>query len=167
MRRLRLLTQSILTSFAKTVYANQSRVYRLWLVSPWISTLEEGVDPLCVLIDALRKQTCDVIVITRPPREGWHLRGEELLEKELKAIVYHCPSLHTKLYIAECNGFHCAVLGSPNLTPRANTINRELAVEFRTTTMSSDDETAIFIDELIHYASSLREQSDVTLKPRK
>jgi hypothetical protein len=167
MRRLRLLTQSILTNFAEMVYANQSRVHRLWLVSPWISTIEEGIDPLCVLIEALRKQSCAVVVITRPPKEAWHLRGEELLEKELRAMIHHCPSLHTKLYIAECDGFRCAVLGSPNLTPRANVTNREIAVEFRSTTMSNDDETAIFINELIHYASSLRGQRDVMLKPRK
>src|SRR6185503_14423758 len=114
MRRLRLLTQSILTSFAGMVYANQHRLYRLWLVTPWIGTIEEGIDPICVLIDALRRKACDVVVITRPPKEVWHLRGEELLEKELNAVIYHCASLHTKLYIAECNGFRGAVLGSPN-----------------------------------------------------
>lgn len=164
MRNLRLLKRAILMSFAKMVYANQNRVYRLWLVTPWIGTGDEGSDSLCVLIEALRRQRCDVVVITRPPREVWHLKGEQLLEKELNAIVYHCPSLHTKLYIAECNGFRGAVLGSPNLTPRANEFNREIAVEFRTTTTSGDHEIAIIINELIDYASSLREERDVTLK---
>jgi phosphatidylserine/phosphatidylglycerophosphate/cardiolipin synthase-like enzyme len=149
------------------VYANQSRVYRLWLVSPWISTLEEKLDPLYVLIEALRKQRCDVVVITRPPKEGWHFRAEALLEKEVKATIYYCPTLHTKLYIAECDGFRGVVLGSPNLTSRADTTNRELAVEFRTTKMSGDDETAAFIDELIQYAYSLRDQRDVVLKFKK
>ena len=154
-------------SFAKMVYANQSRVYRLWLVTPWISTVEDGSDSLGLLIEALRRQRCDVVVITRPPKEVWHLRGEQLLEKELKAVVYHCPSLHTKLYIAECNGFRGAVLGSPNLTQRANTVNREIAVEFRSTSTSSDHEISILISELIEYASSLRGERDVTLKVRK
>lgn len=164
MRNLRLLKRAILMSFAKMVYVNQNRVYRLWLVTPWIGTADEGADSLCLLIEALRRQRCDVVVITRPPKELWHLRGEQLLEKELKAVVYHCPSLHTKLYIAECNGFRGAVLGSPNLTPRANAVNREIAVEFRTTTTSGDYEIGIIINELIDYASSLRGERDVTLK---
>ncbi|PYS21333.1 MAG: hypothetical protein DMF72_17760 [Acidobacteria bacterium] len=148
------------------VYTNQGRLYRLWLITPWIGTAEGEVDPLCLLIDALRNKNCDVVVITRPPKEIWHLRGEELLEKELNAVIFHCPSLHTKLYIAECNGFRGAVLGSPNLTPRANTVNREIAVEFRSTATSDDHEIAVLINDLINYASSLRGERDVTLKTR-
>jgi phosphatidylserine/phosphatidylglycerophosphate/cardiolipin synthase-like enzyme len=167
MRNLRLLKHAILMTFAKMVYYNQNRVYRLWLVTPWISTVDEGADSISLLIEALRRQRCDVVVITRPPKEVWHLKGEQLLEKELNAVVYHCPSLHTKLYIAECNGFRGAVLGSPNLTLRANELNREIAVEFRTTTTGSDNEIGIMINQLIDYASSLREERDVTLKSAK
>lgn len=163
-RHLRLLTRSILTDFARMVYANKGRVFRLWLVSPWIGSREDGIDPLCILIEALRRRSCDVIVVTRPPKEVWHLQGEELLEKQLDAVVYHCASLHTKLYIAECNGFRGAILGSPNLTPRANSMNREVAVEFRTTTTNTDHEIGMIVNELIEYASALRGERDVTLK---
>lgn len=164
MRHLQLLTRGILSSFCNMVYAYQDRVYRLWIIAPWIGADEEGLDPLYLLINALRRKRCSVVVITRPPKEPWHVRGETLLENELNAIVYHCPSLHTKLYIMECNGFRGAILGSPNLTGRANIVNREIAVEFRTTTTSSDHEIAILINELIDYASSLPGERDVTLK---
>lgn len=164
MRDLRLLTKGILMSFAEMVYYNQRRAYKLWLVTPWVSSLEEGVDALCLLIDSLRGRNCDVILITRPPKHDWHTRSEELLETQLNAVVYHCSSLHTKLYILECDGFRGAVLGSPNLTPRANTFNREIAVEFRTGALSDEDDIGNIINELICYTSALRGENDVTLK---
>lgn len=164
MRRIRLLTREILSEFAKTVYANQHRIFRLWLVSPWIGADEGGLDPLYLLAESLRERKCDVILITREPKETWHLRGIEVIEQRTQSTVFYCGSLHSKLYIAECNGFRCAVLGSPNLTPRANKINREIAVEFKTTTTTDDYEVAVVINELTRYASSLRDEPDVTLK---
>jgi phosphatidylserine/phosphatidylglycerophosphate/cardiolipin synthase-like enzyme len=164
MRRIRILTRGILGEFAKTVYANQMRVFRLWLISPWIGADEEGLSGLRMLIAAMHGRKCDVIVVTREPQDTWHSKGIELIEREMSATVYYCASLHSKLYIAECNGFRCAVLGSPNLTPRGNRVNREIAVEFKTTTLSDDFEVALVINELTQYASSLRDEPDVTLK---
>lgn len=146
------------------VYANQSRVHRLWLVSPWIGFDDDGIDPLCLLIEAVRRSKCNVFVFTRPQTEAWHSRAIELLEKELDAVIYHAPSLHTKLYIAECNGFRGAVVGSPNLTPRANKLNREIAVEFRTTATGDAHEIGAVMNELVNYASNLRGESDVTMR---
>lgn len=164
MRRMRILTRCILGDFAKTVYANQNRVFRLWIISPWIAADEEGLDGLCLLIEALRGRTCDVIVVTRKPKDLWHQKGLEVIERGMNPTIFFCPSLHSKLYIAECNGFRCAVLGSPNLTPRANAINREIAVEFKTTNTADYYEVALVINELTQYASSLRDEPDVTLK---
>jgi phosphatidylserine/phosphatidylglycerophosphate/cardiolipin synthase-like enzyme len=164
MRRIRILSRGILGDFAETVYANRNRVFRLWLISPWIGADDEGLDGLCLLIEALRGRKCDVIVVTREPKDAWHLKGVELIEKQINSTIFYCASLHSKLYIAECNGFRCAVLGSPNLTPRANTVNREIAVEFKTTTTTDDFEVALVINELTQYASSLRDEPDVMLK---
>ena len=149
------------------VYANRDRAYRLWIVAPWVSADEEGLDPLYLLVNSLRSKACSVILITRKPIEDWHRRGEALLENELNAAIYYCASLHTKLYILECNGFRGAILGSPNLTGKADVYNREIAVEFRTSTTSSDHDVAILINELIEYSSALRGERDVTLKLRR
>jgi phosphatidylserine/phosphatidylglycerophosphate/cardiolipin synthase-like enzyme len=77
--------------------------------------------------------------------------------------LFACSSLHTKLYIAECNGFRGAVLGSANLTPRGDRANLELAVEFRTTSEKSADDVTTIISELSRYASDLRQHEDVRL----
>lgn len=163
MKRLRLVSERILKSFANVVYANQSRVHRLWLVSPWIGAEEDGEDALLMLIDAVRNRPCIVILITRPPEAVWHAQAVELLKANSKAMVYLSPFLHTKLYIVECNGFRCALLGSPNLTPRGDRRNREIAVEFRTTIESPEDEVAAILTELTEYASLLRGETGVSL----
>ena len=145
------------------VYYNQRRAYRVWIVSPWVGGDDVRRDPLYLMIEAVRRTSCDLILITRPPKDTWHQDAVNLLEKYAGAAVYYCPSLHTKLYLLECDGFRGAILGSPNLTPRAERMNREIAIEFRTTA-SADDEVATVINELAEYASSLRGEEDVYLK---
>jgi hypothetical protein len=164
MRRLKLLTNAILKTFADMVYNNQRRVHRVWIVSPWIGGDGLRRDPLYLLIEAVRRTSCDVILITRPPKDVWHQDAINLLEKYAGATVYYCPALHTKLYLLECNGFRGAVLGSPNLTSRAEKANREIAVEFRTTVTADDDDVATVINELTEYVSSLRGEDGVYLK---
>ncbi len=146
------------------VYHNRGRIKRIWLIAPWIGGSDPGRDPLYILVDALRNASCTVILITRPPKEVWHEKAVVLLEKYLPTTVYFCASLHTKLYLLECDGFRAAVLGSPNLTPRADRVNREIAVEFRSTRASDDDEVSAIINELAEYASALRGEDDVLLR---
>jgi phosphatidylserine/phosphatidylglycerophosphate/cardiolipin synthase-like enzyme len=162
-RRLRILTRSILGEFARVVHVNGDRIYRLWLISPWICGQGERADPVYPLIESLRKRPCDVFVITRPPTALWHDEAVRLLKSHAQATVYYCDDLHTKLYIAECNGFRGAVLGSPNLTSRANARNRELAIELRTTVSTDDDDVASLINDLTRYASSLRAESYLSM----
>lgn len=158
---IRILTNSVLTSFADLVNANKRRLYRVWLVAPWISSSESGLDPLLRILDAMRDTHCRLVVITRRPIFAWHDRAISTLCRHPHREVFRCESLHTKLYILECNGFRAAVLGSPNLTPAANAENRELAVEFRTTVEGRSDPTAALMSELLTYAWSLRNQDDV------
>jgi len=71
--------------------------------------------------------------------------------------VFICDeNLHTKLYILECDGFRHAILGSPNLTHKADARNDELAVSFRTTVQGSQNRISELINELTAYASALR-----------
>src|SRR5437870_4751017 len=133
MKRVRLIRNSILRAFAESVYYNQTRLYRLWIVSPWIGFDDGRGDAVLQLIESLRGKRCELTLFTRPPTEIWHLRAIGLLKDNLSPIIYQSATLHTKLYVLECNGFRSAILGSPNLTPRANRINQEIAVEFRST----------------------------------
>lgn len=157
----KILTDNVLTSFANLVYANKRRLYRLWLIAPWIGSSEGALDPVLRIVEALRSTRCRLVVITRPPVLIWHERAVAILRRHPRREVFECSTLHTKLYILDCDGFRAAILGSPNLTPAANADNRELAVEFRTTVQGRSDPTAALISELISYAWSLRNQDDV------
>jgi hypothetical protein len=161
-KRIRLLTTAILAEFAQMVYVNRHRLNRLWLVAPWIGDVEGG-GSLALLLEATRQRRVSIIVLTRPPDLDWHSRALQALRDTGQATIYTSRTLHTKLYLAECNGFRGAVLGSPNLTNRADTLNLELAVEFRTTVESSTDDVAALVSELATYASDLRGQESFAL----
>lgn len=162
MKRIRLVSRAILGAFADMVYANRLRLHRLWLVAPWIGDDASG-GALAVLLEALRERQASVIVVTRPPAQPWHAQAVEALRADGRATVYTSPNLHTKLYIAECNGFRGAMLGSANLTSPGDRKNLELAVEFRSTMESPTDEVAALLSELSRYASDLRQDDDVAL----
>lgn len=163
MNSVEIVSESILDNFAELVSANKKRLYRLWLITPWLAYDDYRTDPLYVIIDSLRKTTCTFTLITRPPKYEWHKRAVELLMARIKPILYHCPSLHTKLYILECNGFRASMLGSPNLTPNANKRNRELAVSFCTTETDKKNNVVRVVNELIAYARDLCMDDGVTL----
>jgi phosphatidylserine/phosphatidylglycerophosphate/cardiolipin synthase-like enzyme len=161
----RILTDRVLKAFAELVHAYSDRVYRVWVITPWLSSEEDDEDALLLLLDSMRKSRgCSVVVVTRPPATDQHLAAIRVIRRHASATIYLCASLHTKLYIAECDGFRAAVLGSPNFTTRGDRVNRELAVEFRTTAENTRvDPTAALVSELIDYASSIRNDEDVTL----
>jgi hypothetical protein len=158
---LNILTENVLTSFADLVQVNKRRIYKIWIIAPWIGYKGIGTDALSKIMDSLDGTRATLTVITRPPEFVWHYRAVEYLKQHPHREIFHCQSLHTKLYIVECDGFRAAIFGSPNMTSAADTDNRELAVEFRTTRQSTEDPTAAIMRQLITYASSLRTQDDV------
>lgn len=157
----KILTENVLTSFADLVSANRRRLYRLWLIAPWIGSTGQGDDSVTRIAEALNGSHCRVILITRRPTAVWHDQAIRVLARHPHREFFLCESLHTKLYILECNGFRSAIFGSPNLTPAADYRNRELAIEFRTTIQGRTESTAALVSELISYASTLRGQDDV------
>ena len=161
--RITIVASGALTTFAATVYANRSRLRRVWLVSPWIGGNTGGPDPISYLVEALQDSDCIVNVVTRKPATDWHFEAVRVMWENFRPTLYYCPTLHTKLYLAECDGFRCAVFGSPNLTGRADSENRELAIEFRTTVESREDEVAAIITGLADYARDLAAEDDVKL----
>jgi phosphatidylserine/phosphatidylglycerophosphate/cardiolipin synthase-like enzyme len=74
---------------------------------------------------------------------------------------YHCRTLHSKLYLLECDSLVYALLGSPNLTDAAARKNRELAVEFRDLQPMCGP-VGEFLVSIREYIQDLVSQDDVT-----
>jgi phosphatidylserine/phosphatidylglycerophosphate/cardiolipin synthase-like enzyme len=156
-----IITEGVLSAFADLVQANNRRLYRVWLIAPWIGSAESGSDPVFRIVQALSGSPCRLVIVTRPPVAAWHLRAIQSLRRHSNHEVLGSAALHSKLYIAECNGFRAAIFGSPNLTPAADEQNQELAVEFRSSKSGREDPTSAIISELLSYAARLRTHDDV------
>ena len=156
-----ILTERTLSHFGEVVFANKYRARRLWLISPWVAAESGRCDPLSLLVEALCASDCTLHIVTRPPTHAWHLNAINVLCKNLKPLLFYSKQLHAKLYLLDCDGFQYAVFGSPNLTGRANTINRELAVEIRASSRSSSEREAAMISELMAYAQSIMSEDTV------
>ena len=158
-----IVTEGSLSHFGNIAFANKYRLRRMWLVSPWITAEGSRYDPISLLIEASKFRNCSVHLLTRPPRESWHLKAVQFFRANLKPTVLYSAHLHAKLYILDCDGFRYAMLGSPNLTRRADVENRELAVEFRTSSTNRSDDVSAMIDELISFATFLMSDPDAVL----
>lgn len=163
MPNVRLITERPLSRFTDLLQAKRKSLYRLWIVSPWIGEDEEDecvVDRLATIVSSKRT---DLFVITRKPEHDWHSKAVARLHALKNVQVWTCPSLHTKLYIAECDDFKAALLGSPNLTAGGNRTNKELSVEFRAVMGGNAKDVEFLLRDLITYASELRGLSGVTI----
>jgi phosphatidylserine/phosphatidylglycerophosphate/cardiolipin synthase-like enzyme len=150
-----IITEGSLTRFGEIARANSRRIHRVWIVSPWLTATGTRYDPLALIVEALRERVPHVDIVTRPPSEKWHREAINVLRANVRPIIHYNPHLHSKLYILKCDGFQYAMLGSPNLTLRADTQNREIAVEFRSTMSERSDSVASMIDELSKYVIAL------------
>lgn len=149
-------TEQILTKFANLALVNKYRLYRIWLVTPWIGFREKNRDPLIRLIEAVRSKNPEIILITRKPTTTWHKKAVRFLDNTCSIIPHVLPKLHAKIYVLECHGFKAAFLGSPNFSTTANRVNQEVAVEFRATVTDPEDRVAALIDDLLTYIDRLR-----------
>jgi hypothetical protein len=161
--RAKVISSGALSAFAQVVYHNKRRLRSVWLVTPWLATATSGPDPISFLVEGIRGTKCSVNLITRTPTNDWHRKAVQILWANCRPTLFYCKSLHTKLYLLECDGFRCAIFGSPNFTARADNDNYELAIDFRTTVQSSDDDVAAIIATLSSYATNLTAEDDVKL----
>lgn len=157
------LENNPLETLGKVVYANRHRARTIWFITPWISGEPSRFDSLSLLIEGLKSRSCTVYIVTRPPVLTWHQRALKVLRENVNPILCYNKHLHTKLYILEADGFRYALIGSPNLTRQAETVNRELAVEIRASTAPRFQETARLIQELIVYAQSIMAENETLL----
>jgi phosphatidylserine/phosphatidylglycerophosphate/cardiolipin synthase-like enzyme len=166
MKKIRLIENSIMAEFVDLLVANRQRVYRLWIVSPWLSVGNNPADPFSVLAYTIHQHDFQATVITRPPREMWHHKCVQLLQETRKARLMTIDSLHSKLYVMECNGFRAAILGSVNFTMRGNDHNLELAIEISSTEEHGKSDESSILTRLISYAEELTSHPDVRLLER-
>lgn len=166
MNGLRILTDSILTTFAEVAYTNRNRIFRAWLITPWIASEDSPMDPVSLLVEAFRASRPRVDLVTRKPMLAWHQQALQVLYSNVSPILYYCSTLHAKLYLLECDDFRYALIGSPNLTGRADKGNKELAVEMRTTVRSQEDDVAVAVTRLTQYARSLVGEDGVLIQDR-
>lgn len=154
-------TEQILSKFASLALANKSRLYRIWLVTPWIGFRERNRDPLVRLIEAVQSKKPEMVLITRTPTKDWHKKAVRFLNSTCSLMPHILPNLHSKVYVLECNGFSAAFLGSPNFSTQANKINQEVAVEFRATVTDPEDRVVALIGDLLTYVDQLRSKADL------
>ncbi len=144
-------------------FANRHRIRKLWLITPWVTEAPGRYDFLSMIVEASAASRATVVVLTRPPRDAWHKKALHVLNANLRPTILYNPQLHAKLYILQCDGFRYALLGSPNLTRRADRDNIELAIEFRTSCEGYADKISSMIHELIAYANALIGDDDAQL----
>jgi HKD family nuclease len=106
-----------------------------------------------------------VNVVTRKPLPSaeYHSQALDLLRANIKPLIFYCNNLHTKLYILQANGFHYAVLGSPNFTAGGNVANIELAIEIRDSGLRRSDNVSKILEELVQYGDDLVKEPQVRL----
>lgn len=158
-----ILTDSAVYTFAEVAFANRRRLRRVWLISPWLSPSPGKYDFLSLIVEAAKTAGSQLTLLTRPPGDAWHKNAINILSAVPRPLVFYHPDLHAKLYLLECDGFRYAMLGSPNLTKRGQSENRELAVEFRSTAFQAADKVSSMISELKSYAIWLLSDDDTEL----
>lgn len=154
-------TERILSRFADLTHFKRNDLYRIWLITPWITYEKGSRDPLVSLVNSAAQKKAKITLITRPPdkKEPHHQDAINLLMKHSDTTTYLLPLLHSKIFILHCDGFRAAFFGSPNFTVSANIRNQEIAIDMRTSSQDSREKIAALINELIEYASSLRNQA--------
>ncbi len=161
MAHLRIVRRAPLTDFANTVTLYQQRLYRLWLISPWITTEGSKREALYRVLAATVPRRPRLTIITREPTNDCHRQALVSVDKVPNSEILTHPLLHAKLYLAECEGIRIAMFGSPNFTIPGDRENVELALEIRSG--RNYDEAGRLITELVKFAQCLMVQEDVQL----
>jgi len=157
-----LLVDAPLDALVAMICAHKARLRELIIISPWLSVdNEDRRDSLLVIADELQDKRVEITIVTRPPELKYHVDAIATLRRRIGLRLFTCPTLHTKLYLLQCDGLRCAVVGSPNLTRAATHDNRELAIVFRTTMQTNEDDIAALITQLQEYALELLREDDV------
>lgn len=150
----RIVKTKALSRFAELAHLSESRLLRIFLVSPWIiSNDARDFAPLVQLLQSVTAAGARLSVLTRTPDKTAHSRAVKLCEETPMTEVLYLDSLHAKLYLLESNDLKAAMIGSPNFTPHGDRVHRELAVEIRS--VNEADAGAMLVQDLFHFAREL------------
>ena len=127
---------------------NPKTVY--W-VSPWLTHMNFRTATTNKLLQKLRLNGVNLVVITREPESG---SAHEKFVRDAKdlptASIFYMPMLHAKFYIAATSERRYALLGSANMYEWSNrTFELGVVIEAR-------GEGEVLIDKLEHLAIELR-----------
>ena len=108
-------TGRVIEPFLMRLFGERNPKTVYW-VSPWLTHLNFRTATTKKLLQKLRVQGANLILITRKPEPG--SPHEEFVRdvKELPtASIYYMPMLHAKFYIVTTNERRYALLGSANM----------------------------------------------------
>ena len=159
-------SERILSKFARLAHEMREKIYRIWIVSPWITHENTDRDPLITLALAAKPRNPAIVVITRPPEKNSeeHNAALHMLHSIGNTTTFTMPRLHSKIYLLHCDGFRAAFLGSPNFTVSGNIRNEEIAIDLRSNYQDKRDKVGSLISELNDYVSSLRTEATLDWK---
>lgn len=161
----RIVKKRALSRFAELAHLSESRLLRVFLVSPWIISADsEDFVPLIQLLESVRIARARLTVLTRTPDMAAHSRAVQLCERTPMTEILYLDSLHAKLYLLESNDLRAAMIGSPNFTPHGDRVHRELAVEVRS--VNESDAGAMLVQDLFLFARELMLDRSATFRKR-
>lgn len=157
-----IVTKTPLSRFAHLVQSVRGGLFHVTIVSPWIvKDPDRDFPPLANVLIAVHQSGARARVLTRPPSMEGHEEALRLCSETRGVEVLTLPALHAKLFLFESRYLRVALVGSPNFTPSGNELNRELAIEVRSTQES--DIAADLIRDLRLYSQDLMCDDDAKL----
>ena len=108
-------TGKVIEPFLSRLYGERNPKTVYW-VSPWITHLDFRTATTKKLLNKLRYQQVNLVVITRQPKPGTpHEEFVMDVQRLPNASIFYLPILHAKFYVAVTSERRYALLGSANM----------------------------------------------------
>lgn len=148
--QLRYGSGKVIEPFLRRLYGEKNPQTVYW-VSPWLTHMNFQTATTKKLLQKLRLNRVNLVVITREPDPG---SAHEEFVRDAKGLptasIFYMPMLHAKFYIAETRERRYALLGSANMYKWSNrSFDLGIVIEAR-----GDGE--VLVNELEHLAIDLR-----------
>jgi len=129
-RHVRLITERTVEHFLQRLFLRDVVVRSLYLVSPYINTMEDSRFTLAALSAKIIRECIPTYIVTRPPAEPWQEAAMAILAQNEWVEVRYNNSVHAKVFITvampESESF--ALIGSGNLTAKSIEKNLEVGM---------------------------------------
>lgn len=129
-RNICLVTEKTVECFLQRLFLRDASVRSLYLVSPFINSLEGCRFTLNDLSKKISRERIPTYVVTRPPVETYQHEAMAILAQNEWVEIRYNNSIHAKVYVTaalpESESF--ALFGSANLTGRSIESNIEVGM---------------------------------------